>query len=197
MFKAKHLGMVVACIAMASPLRAQQTALVFRVDGGAYTHPKNLDQNGSAAFLKRGYDLSTSVGLELNKYLAIDGDATFGEARGSTGEPFLGRKLDRYFVGGDVELRYPIHQFVPFAFAGGGAVILREAGFGSTPEFQGFTRGAGLFGGGLAFRPSGRPIEVTATSRWLTYRWTGNPVQATVRDATFALGVAYRVRLGS
>jgi hypothetical protein len=189
------LGVVLACAMLAPPLAAQDRGVVFQVDGGVYTHLRDLNETGARAYLKTGFDLGAAVGLRFNRYFTLSGVSTFGRAKGSGAVSFADHNVNRYFAGGRAEIRYPLGQVAPFAFAGGGAVVVNPGGYGSSSSkpFTRFTRGAATFGGGIGYRVPRSPLELNATAEWLAYKWEAAPFSRMQWDATYGLGIAYHL----
>lgn len=180
---------------LASPVVGQERAVVFQVLGGGYNHLANLSSSGPDAHFKTGYALSAAVGVHATKYVAVHGDFTFARAEALGALSFAGDRVDRYFYGAHVELRYPFAGgFSPFVFGGAGAVTIDEQTSGSTPHaFDRFTKAAGMFGAGVSYLIPGAPVEILAEGKALTYKWDTAGFSRQQWDVTYAIGLAYRL----
>jgi hypothetical protein len=177
---------------LATPAIGQERALVVQALGGGYSHAANLNSRGPAAHFKTGFNLGGALGVQLNKYVAIHGDFTFAQTKALGSVSFVNAKVNRYFVGGHTELRYPMGSIAPFVFAGAGAVVVDQQGPEAKEGFNHFTRVASMFGGGLSFDVPNSPLEILAEGKVLTYKWTGAPFSRTQWDVSYSLGFAYR-----
>ncbi len=116
-FTGAGLSILLASLALAGPLAAQQRSLQLYVHGGGYSPTQDVDPGGLADF-DTGFNLGGGVGVVLSRYLGVRGDFTYGrnQARdgrpngsGLIGEALNGQDLYRFFYGGDVQLRLPVH----------------------------------------------------------------------------------------
>jgi len=177
---------------LATPGLAQERAVVVQVFGGGYNHLANLNSSGPAADFKTGFSLGGAVGVQLNRYVGVHGDFTFARTVARGDLPFLGAKVNRYFVGAHAEVRYPMGRVTPFGFAGAGTITVDEKGTEPDEDFKHFTRLAGMFGGGLSFEVPNTPVEVLAQGKVLTYKWAAAPFSRTQWDFSYSIGLAYR-----
>jgi hypothetical protein len=178
---------------LASPALAQDRAVVFQLLGGGYSHTTNLNRTGSDAHFKTGYNLGAALGVHLTRNVAVHGDFTFASAKGLGAVSFAGDRIDRFFFGGHVELRYPFSNgLAPFVFGGGGAVTVDQRGSTALETVDRFTRGAGMFGAGLSYVIPGSPVELLAEGKALAYKWAAAGFNRMQWDVTYSLGFAYR-----
>ncbi len=189
----RFLGVPLALFAAAS-LAAQENgrAVVFQAFGGGASHLRNLNSSGSAADFKTGYNLGAAIGVQANEYVGIHGDFTYtrNEARGASS--FAGTKLDRFFYGAHLELSYPTEsRFAPFAFGGGGAVTVHQAGSAAT--LADFTKPAAMFGAGFRYQFAGAPVELLVEGKSLVYKWEGGGFSRTQWDLSYSAGLGYRL----
>jgi opacity protein-like surface antigen len=188
-------GFVLLGIALcATPVMAQQRGVVFRAMGGGYSHTENLNTSGPDAHFKLGYTLTAGIGVQFNKYLALESDFTFGQTRGLGAVDFVGERVNRYYVGGRLNLRYPLSGgFAPFVFGGAGAVRVDQQGIQTMEDFQHFTRFAGLFGAGVGYDIPKTRVAILAEGKALTYKWIAAPFNRQQLDLTYTVGIAYRI----
>jgi hypothetical protein len=186
--------LTLACIALtASPVAGQERGIVFRVLGGGYSHTMNLNSSGPLAHFKQGLALETGLGVQLNKYFAILGDLTFAQTKGLGEVAFVGDGVNRYYYGGQLQLRYPLSRdFVPYIFGGGGRVHVDQQGVETEENFQHFTRYAGMFGAGLNIAIPKTQVAVLAEGKGLAYKWVAAPFKRNQLDLTYSVGIAYR-----
>ncbi|MEZ4587295.1 MAG: outer membrane beta-barrel protein [Gemmatimonadales bacterium] len=192
MSKSKLILTALAVAALATPAVGQNRAVVFQVEGGGYSHTRNLNATGADAHFNTGYSLGAAAGVQFNRFFALHVDATMARAKGLGNVAFVDHTVNRYFLGGHAEVRYPIGSFAPFVFGGAGAVIVDQQGPEAEEMFNHFTRAAGMFGAGVSFTVPGTPLEVLATGKALTYKWVASPFDRTQLDVTYALGFAYK-----
>lgn len=192
----RRTSLILAGLALlAAPAVAQDRAVVFQVLGGGYNHLANLSSSGADAHFKTGFALGGAVGVHATRYVAIHGDFTFARSEALGAMSFAGDRVDRYFYGGHVELRYPFASgFAPFVFGGAGAVTIDERTSGSVPHaFDRFTKAAGMFGAGVSYLIPGAPVEILAEGKALTYKWVAAGFDRQQWDVTYAIGLAYRL----
>lgn len=178
----------------AASLAAQESgrAVVFQAYGGGASHLRNLNSGGDVAHFKPGYGFGGAIGVYTNEYFAVHADFTFtrNEARGVAS--FTGTKVDRYFYGAHLEFSYPTNnRFAPFAFGGGGAVTVHQAGSAAT--LSDFTRPAAMFGAGLRYQFAGAPVELMVEGKSLVYKWNRWGFDRTQWDVSYSAGLAYRL----
>ncbi len=184
---------LVAALVAAAPLAAQQT-VVLNVSGGGYNHFANLSSSGApTADFKPGYNLGTSVGLEVTRYVALHADFTFARTTARGVSSFSGADFNRFFYGAHLELRYPLESgLTPFAFAGGGAVTVDQVNGGTVGNF---TKPAGMFGAGFGYLIPRSKVEIFAEGKSLVYQWDAAGFNKTQADVTYSIGLAYRIGL--
>ena len=192
MSRIKGLLAVAVIALLATPLAGQERAVVFQVMGGGYNHLANLNETGQDAHFKTGYTFGAAIGVDVNEYFGIRGDATLARTEGRGVVPFANELVNRYFVGGHLEVRYPFRQVTPFLLAGGGAIMVDQQGSEVDEDFEHFTRGAGIFGAGLNFDVPNAPIDIVAQGRATTYKWVAAPFSRTQWDVGYTVGFSYR-----
>ncbi len=134
-------------LALLTPLAApaQRRAVIFTARGGGFSAANNLNDAGTADF-KTGFNVGGGVGVQVNKYVVLEGDLTWGQHELRQGGVDSGIKLNQFFSGGDVKLQYPTASGVtPYVLGGGGAVTFHQRGTSGADKTKGYGRlGAGL-----------------------------------------------------
>jgi len=177
----------------ATSLTAQERGVIFRIQGGGYSHTTNLNTSTPYAHFKLGFSLGSGLGVQLNKYLAVQGDFAFGRTKGLGDVDFIGDGVNRYYLGGRLDLRYPLSQsFVPYVFGGAGKLWVDQQGVELEENFQHFNRFAGVFGAGLSFRFPNSKLSLLAEGRALTYKWVAEPFNRNQLDLIYNVGLGYR-----
>jgi len=193
MSRLRGLLVVAAATFVVTPLAGQERAVVFQVHGGGYDHMRNLNTTGNVAHFKTGYSLGGAVGLQINEYVGVFGDVTLARTEGRGAVAFANQLVNRVFVGGQLEFRYPMGRLAPFIHGGAGAVVVDQQGPEADEDFDHFTRAAGMFGAGLSYQFPGAPFGVFAEWKALTYKWIAAPFSRIQWDQGYSLGFSYRV----
>jgi hypothetical protein len=175
-------------------LAAQETGrgVVFQVFAGGATHLRNLNATGSVAHFQPGFNLGGAIGFQASDYFGLHGDFTYtrNQARGASS--FSGSNIDRFFYGAHMEFSYPTESgFAPFAFGGGGAVTIHQAG--PTGTLPTFTKPAAMFGAGFRYQFAKTPVEVLVEGKSLVYQWDRGGFSRTQWDVSYSAGLAYRL----
>jgi len=168
--------------------------LIFFANGGGNSPLTDLNDAGTAS-LKTGWTAGGGIGLQVNSYLAIRGGFDFSrtEGQGVGAGGLLGQKLDHYFYGGDVQLRYPTSGgFAPYVLVGVGAVTIDNK---DQATFERFTKFAGKGGVGLeyVFPSSNVGFFVQGTTYLFGYDRGG--FDKTQADVLWTGGLSYRLPL--
>lgn len=176
--------------ALAVPAAAQQRSLIFSVYGGGADHLADLRSSPPVWFMP-GYNVGASVGLELNRYIAVHTDFTFTRNPSKGSSSFAGADVNRFFYGAHLEARYPLSIGLdPFVFGGAGAVSVDQLGL---DQFKPFTRPALMYGGGVFYGIPRSRVEVFGEVKGLTYRWNAAGFRRTMFDVTYSVGASYRL----
>ena len=172
----------------ATPLAAQDHAVVISAHGGGYTPLTDLNNAGTADF-ETGFDVGGGVGIQVHRYVTIRGDFTFARSEGRGSSGVAGVDFNKFFYGGDVQLRYPFASGVaPYVFAGGGAVTIDpQGGTGSS-----FTKGAGRFGAGVSYSIPRSNFGLFAEGTGWVYKFDQSGFDKTQVDVTYSGGISYR-----
>lgn len=170
-------------------LAAQDRAVVFSLYGGGADHLADL-QNSPPVWFMPGYSVGASVGLQLNRYVAVHGDFTFTRNPTHGSSSFAGADVNRFFYGAHAEWRYPLSiGLSPFVFGGAGAVSVDQLGL---DQFKPFTRPALMYGGGVFYAIPRTRVEAFGEVKGLTYRWNTAGFHRTMVDVTYSVGASYR-----
>ncbi len=199
-FTGAGLSILLASLALAGPLAAQQRSLQLYVHGGGYSPTQDVDPGGLADF-DTGFNLGGGVGVVLSRYLGVRGDFTYGRNQARDARPngsgligsLNGQDFNRFFYGGDVQLRLPVGEhLVPYIFGGGGAVTIDPA-FSTGGAEDSFTNGAGKFGGGVEwkFAGTGFGLLVQGTAWVYDLDEATFGFEETQFDFTYSVGVSY------
>lgn len=194
------LSVLLASLAQTGPLAAQERKLELFVHGGGYSTTQNTDPSGLADF-DTGYNLGVGVGIVLSRHIAVRGDFTFARSKVNDGRPdgtgliggaLNGQDFNRFFYGGDIQLRLPVgDHLVPYVFAGGGAVTIDPAF--SAVGADSFTKGAGKFGAGVEWEFAGTGFGLLAQGTTWVYNLDSATFgfDETQFDVTYTVGVSY------
>ena len=190
----RKLLSVFALAAIATPLAAQERGVILRAMGGGYSHTMNLNTAGDLAHFKMGFNIDAGLGVQLNKYFAVMGDFTFAQTKGLGEVDFIGDNVNRYYYGGQLQLRYPMAgHFTPYLFGGGGRVHVDQQGLENEENFQHFTRYAGMFGAGLNWAIPNTRVGLIAEGKGLYYKWVAAPFSRNQLDLSYSIGLSYRI----
>ncbi|HYK81509.1 MAG TPA: outer membrane beta-barrel protein [Gemmatimonadales bacterium] len=144
------LSALVLAVVGSAPTSAQVQAVTLFAHGGGYStlyHAYNLN-TGSVDDFKTGFILGGGVGLQLHRYLEIRASLTGAQTHLLVSGAPTTAYLNRYYVGVDAKLQYPLPSGVtPYGLAGGGGVVLYEKGTTGQSKTQGF----GHLGAGLSY----------------------------------------------
>jgi hypothetical protein len=159
-------------------------------NGGGNSSLTNLNDAGTAS-LKTGWTAGGGVGVQLNRYVAVRGTFDFARARGDNGTSFAGQRLNHYFYGGDLQLRYPtVSGLAPYVILGAGAVTIDNP---DNAAFNRFTKFAGKGGIGLEYVPAGSDLGFFAQGASYIYKYDRNGFNKTQADVLWTAGLSYRL----
>ena len=116
--------------------------------GGGYSALADLNDAGTAD-TKLGFNLGVGVGVQVNEYVVLRGDFTFGRDELRNRGVETGKHLNKYLYTGAVQLQYPTASGVtPYVLAGGGGITVHEQGTSGLNT----TKAAGVGGLGLSYQ---------------------------------------------
>jgi len=183
----------VALVAAVPTLAAQHPALVIGAYAGQYTHLVNLNAAPPNADFRPGYNMGLTVGFELSPVASLHSDFTFARSRARGAAPFAGALVDRLFVGEHLELAANMGGGMKwYAFAGGGLVHVRQ----SVPQvFDAFWKPAGTLGVGMFLNVPRSNFDIMLEGKGMVYRFDRAGFNRNLWDATYGIGLAYRLQL--
>lgn len=190
--RAAVAAMGVALVAAVPSLAAQQ-ALVIGAYGGQYTHFVNLTPNPPSADFRPGYNYGVTIGFQLSNVVSLHSDFTFARTRARGVSPFAGALVDRIFLGEHLELALDRgYGLKLYAFGGGGMVQVRQ----SVPKvFETFWKPAGMLGAGMFINIAHTNLDVMLEGKTLVYQFDRAGFNRVLWDASYGIGLAYRVAL--
>ena len=159
---------ILACLAVAltSPLAAQQKPTL-RVYGGGYTPLKDLTVTGPATDFATSFDVGAGIAIPVNPMLALRGSFTYARSELRVGGVETGTEFNRFFYGGDLQLRYPSPGgFTPYLFGGAGAVTVAQRDVEDASD----TKFGGRFGLGFEFRRPASKVGLFAEATGWAYK---------------------------
>jgi hypothetical protein len=160
-------------------------------NGGGTSALTDLNEPGTAS-LKTGWTAGGGVGLQVNPYVAVRGTFDFAQpkAEGVGAGTLDGQKLNQYFYGGDVQLRYPTRSGIaPYVLLGAGAVTIDNA---DDASFESFTKFAGKGGLGLEYLLPQNNLGLFAQANSYIYDYDRNGFDKTQVDVLWTAGLTYR-----
>ena len=189
------VGVVAVALAAATPTAAQDRAVTVFARGGGFNGLTNLDDAGTADFQRVGYTVGGGLGVQLLEYVSVRADFTFARNELQAGGVETGDRLNRFFYDGALQFQYPVSAaFVPYVFAGGGAVTLHQVGTSGQNE----TRAAGTFGVGFAYQIPRSALGFFAEGRGWAYSLRDlngalSSFDKTQVELTWSGGLSYRL----
>jgi opacity protein-like surface antigen len=166
-------------------------ALIFFANGGGNSSLTNLNDAGTAS-LNTGWSAGGGLGVQLNRYLAVRAAFDFArtEGQGPGAGVLAGQTLNRYFYGGDVQLRYPTAAgFAPYLLVGAGAVTIDARHDGA---FESFTKLAGKGGLGVEYQLRDN-VALFAQGATYVYDYDRSGFDKTQLDLLWTAGLSYRL----
>jgi opacity protein-like surface antigen len=184
------LALLVPAAASAQSANDRPSVVVF-ANGGGNSSVTDLDDAGTASF-KTGWTAGGGIGWQINQYVALRGTFDFARAKGEgTGSAFNGERFNKYFYGGDLQLRYPTPSgLAPYVLAGAGAVTIDNK---DDPTFNRFTKFAGKGGLGLEYVPPQSNVGFFAQGVSYIYKFDRNGFDKTQADILWTAGLSYRL----
>jgi len=182
---------LLAPAALSAQSADDRPSVVFFGNGGGSSPVTNLNDAGSASF-KTGWTAGGGIGWQVNPYVAVRGTFDFARTKGEgSANAFSGQRFNKYFYGGDVQLRYPTASgFAPYVLAGAGAVTIDNK---DDPTFNKFTKFAGKGGIGLEYVRPGSNVGVFAQGASYIYKYDRNGFDKTQADVLWTAGLSYRL----
>ncbi|MGH7447391.1 MAG: outer membrane beta-barrel protein [Longimicrobiales bacterium] len=193
------LGALVLTLAVVQPAMAQDRAVHLSVRGGGFNGLTSLNEPGTADFKRVGYNVGGSVGVDLSRYLGLQGNFTFARNELEENDIETGAELARFFYDAAVQVRYPTESgWQPYALVGAGAVTLHPVGSSDGDR----TTAAGTAGVGVSYTIPGSSLGLLVEGRGWLYEMSelgGSLAEydRTQFDVTWSAGLSYRLPFGS
>jgi opacity protein-like surface antigen len=167
-----------------------RTSLVFFANGGGNSSITDLNDAGTAS-LETGWTGGGGVGVQLNRFLAVRGTFDYAQSDGQGTASISGQTMNRYFYGGDVQLRYPTASgFAPYLLLGAGAVTIDNP---DNVVFDRFTKFAGKGGLGVEYLLPRSNLGLFAQASSYVYDFDQNGFDKTQVDVLWTAGLSYRL----
>jgi hypothetical protein len=170
---------------------SNRPTLLFFANGGGNSALTNLNDAGTAS-LNTGWTAGGGLGVQLNRFAALRGTFDFArtEGEGSALGTLNGQRLNRYFYGGDLQLRYPTSSgFAPYLLLGAGAVTIDSKDDGA---FESFTKFAGKGGLGVEYQLRNN-VGLFAQGATYVYDYDRGGFDKTQWDLLWTAGLSYRL----
>jgi opacity protein-like surface antigen len=177
--------------AVSAQSAADRPSVVVFANGGGNSSVTDLNDAGTAS-LKTGWTAGGGIGWQLNRYVAVRGTFDFVRNKGDDNSTaYAGERFNRYFYGGDVQLRYPTASgLAPYLLAGAGAVTIDNK---DDLAFDKFTKFAGKGGIGLEYVPPRSNFGVFVQGASYIYKFDRNGFDKTQADVLWTAGLSYRL----
>ena len=184
------LALPAAAFAQTFSPASDRHAVVLFANGGGYSPLTDLNQSGTAS-LKTDWGLGGGAGVQLNRYVAVRAVLDYGRSTGDNARAaFAGDKVQHYFYGGDVQLRYPTESgFAPYVLLGAGAVTI------DSPAFDKFTNLAGKGGLGVEYQFPQNGLGLFAQGASYVYNFDRGGFDKTQWDLMWTGGLSYRFKM--
>jgi opacity protein-like surface antigen len=158
-------------------------------NGGGNSSLTDLNDAGTAS-LETGWTGGGGVGVQLNRFLAVRGTFDYARSDGQGATAISGQALDRYFYGGDVQLRYPTASgLAPYVLLGAGAVTIDNP---DNVAFDRFTKFAGKGGLGVEYALPRSNFGLFVQASSYVYDFDQNGFDKTQVDVLWTAGLNYR-----
>ena len=170
---------------------SNRPTVVFFANGGGNSALTNLNDAGTAA-LNTGWTAGGGVGVQFNRFVALRGTFDFArtEGEGTAAGTLNGQRLNRYFYGGDVQLRYPTRSgFAPYLLLGAGAVTIEGS---DAAGIDNFTKFAGKGGLGVEYQLRNN-VGIFAQGATYVYDYDRGGFDKTQWDLLWTAGLSYRL----
>lgn len=187
----------VALVAAVPRSAAQAPGLVIGAYGGQYTHFTNLNNTAPTADFRPGFNLGATVGFQLSPVVSLHSDFMLARSRARGAMSFAGATVDRLFLGEHVEAAVDMGAGVKwYAFAGGGMVRVTQSSEAPSQDgFNAFWKPAGMGGVGMFINVPRSNLDVMIEGKVLGYEFDRAGFDRILWDATWGLGLAYRIAL--
>ena len=166
----QRLAVTIAAASLAAaPAFAQERGMSVYADAGGLSTARDLNTAGTADF-KAGFNLGAGAGWTLRRNIMLRGDLDWGRQQLRNNGIATGVKVNEFFYGADVAVRYPnLGRTMPYAFIGAGAVTIHPVGTSGENK----TKGVGRFGLGLTYQPPRSRLDLFAQGSGWLYKLSG------------------------
>jgi Outer membrane protein beta-barrel domain len=195
---ATAVGTMGLAVMAAVPAAAQDRAVTVFARGGGLSSMSDLNDASVPSDFKTGYALGGGAAVQLNRYVALRGDFTFGREEFRDAGVATDDHFNKYIYTGAVQLQYPTTTGItPYAFVGGGGITLKEKNAPSGSPVD-KTKGVGV--GGLGFSYAIPETNFAVFAEGTGYLYKINDVGGTLAgfdktqfDVGYTGGVSYRI----
>ena len=184
------LALLVPAAATAQSAAHRPRVVIF-ANGGGNSSVTDLNDAGTAS-LKTGWTAGGGIGWQINPLIAVRGTFDFARNKGDDNSTaYAGERFNRYYYGGDVQLRYPTASgLAPYLLVGAGAVTIDNK---DDAAFEKFTKFAGKGGIGLEYVPPRGNFGVFVQGASYIYKFDRNGFDKTQADVLWTAGLSYRL----
>jgi opacity protein-like surface antigen len=190
------VGLVLAGALMATDASAQDKAVGFKVRGGTFSAITDLNDDGTANFKDRGYNVGAGISFDFTKHFAVRADIDLARNELEVDGAETGQDLSRLFYDASLQFQYPIKNFTPYLFVGAGATRLHPVG----TEDQDETRFAGTGGLGVSYTVPGTQLALGIEGKSWLYKLPESDEEGLKRlqyEASWNAMISYRIPLGA
>ena len=190
------VGILVAGALLATDANAQDKAVGFKVRGGTFNAITDLNDDGTANFKDRGYNVGAGVSFDFSKHFGVRADVDLARNELEVDGAETGQDLSRLFYDASLQFQYPIKNFTPYIFAGAGAVLLHPVGTDDEDE----TRFAGTGGLGVTYTIPGTQLALGIEGKSWLYKLPESEEEGLKRlqyEASWNAMISYRIPLGA
>ncbi|MFZ5625206.1 MAG: outer membrane beta-barrel protein [Gemmatimonadota bacterium] len=177
--------------AQSAPSTGLGRAIVVFGQGGGFSPITDINEAGTAKG-KTGWTVGGGVGVQINRFVVVRGtfDYAQSEIEGIGAGSLAGEKLNHFFYGGDVQLRYPTRSgFAPYLLLGAGAVTLDPS---DRTRLESVTKFAGKGGLGFEYVLPSNGLGFFAQATSYLYEPDKLGFDKTQADIVYTAGLSYR-----
>ena len=188
---------LVAAVPGLAAQSAEPAQLIIGAYGGQYTHFTNLTNTTPTADFRPGFNLGVTVGFHLSPVVSLHSDFMLARSRARGLASFAGATVDRLFLGEHLELATDMGSGVRgYVFGGGGMVrVTQSSTVPSGDGFNAFWKPAAMGGVGMFINVPRSNLDVMIEGKVLGYEFDRAGFDRILWDATWGLGLAYRIAL--
>lgn len=192
------VGLMVLGSAVVNEAVAQDQAVSFKARVGSIHGISYLNDAHTADLQKRGYNVGAGIQFDLSKYVALRGDVDLSRNELQINGVANGRDLSRLFYDASLQVQYPLGDFKPYLFVGGGAVTLHAVGADAEDKIT----FAGTGGLGVTYTVPGTQLGLGIEGKSWLYQFEGvggsfAGYDKMQYDATWNASISYRIPFGN